>query len=79
MCHGAAMSDAKLKSPPDGAPALQELDRVQLKATVVLKERTLHAGMEGVVVYCHGSIAYEVEFPGINDFFQIYAENLKKI
>jgi hypothetical protein len=62
----------------EAPPALQELDRVKLTETVTAKGRVLRSGMEGTIVYCHGSEAYEVEFPGISDFFQVPRVSLIK-
>jgi hypothetical protein len=59
--------------------ALHELDRVTLVAAVSDKGRALGAGLEGTVVLCHGAEAYEVEFDGIDDFFQIKGKDLKKV
>jgi hypothetical protein len=59
--------------------ALDELDRVTLVSAVSDKGMTLDPGLQGTVVLCHGSEAYEVEFDGIDDFFQISAKDLAKI
>jgi hypothetical protein len=60
-------------------PALHELDRVKLVNSVSDKGRALGPGLRGTVVLCHGSEAYEVEFDGIDDFFQISAKDLEKV
>jgi hypothetical protein len=60
-------------------PALDELDRVKLVKAVTDKGMALGAGMRGTIVLCHGAEAYEVEFDGIDDFFQISARDLEKI
>jgi hypothetical protein len=57
---------------------LRELDRVKLVSAVSDKGRALGPGLQGTVVLCHGSEAYEVEFDGIDDFFQISAKDLEK-
>jgi len=59
--------------------ALGELDRVKLTRAVSVKDRAFAPGLVGTVVYCHGAAAYEVEFPGINDIFQIPADDLEKV
>jgi hypothetical protein len=48
---------------------LTELDRIRLKKPT---------GLLGTVVYGHGTAAYAIEFPGINDIFQIPAAFLEK-
>jgi hypothetical protein len=60
-------------------PALQELDRVKLTKAVSDKGRALGSGSKGTIVLCHGTEAYEVEFDGIEDFFQISAKDLAKV
>jgi len=79
MCHGAAMSDAKLKSPPDGAPSIQELDRVRLRKNITIESRTFHAGQEGIVLHCFGTEAYLVEPDGAENFFCMTADYLEKL
>jgi hypothetical protein len=44
---------------------------------MTVKGRRLASGATGTIVYCHGVAAYEVEFPGIHDIFQIPAEDLE--
>jgi hypothetical protein len=61
------------------SPALQELDRLKLVKAVTDKGRALGPGLRGTVVLCHGSEAYEFEFDGIDDFFQVSAKDLEKI
>ncbi len=61
------------------APIFGELDRVKLKRAVSTEARDFDPGMMGTIVHCHGTQAYEVEFDGIDDFFQIAAEDLAKI
>jgi hypothetical protein len=63
---------------PTAIPALHELDRVKLTETITAKGRILRSGLVGTIVYCHGSEAYEVEFPGISDFFQVPQGSLAK-
>jgi len=58
--------------------SFNELDKVKLIKTVIAKGRSFPGGLAGTVVYCHGTEAYEVEFPGIHDFFQIPAGYLEK-
>jgi hypothetical protein len=58
--------------------AFRDLERVKLKKELTVKGRTLPAGITGTVVFCYGAEAYEVEFPGIKDFFQIPAGYLEK-
>jgi len=58
--------------------AFDELDRVRLKTSVCDKGTLLPAGKQGTIVLCHGIEAYEVEFPDIQDFFQIKAQDLEK-
>ncbi len=58
---------------------LDELDRVRLKKTVSERDRVLRAGLTGTIVLCHGTVAYEVEFDGIHDFFEVRADDLEKI
>jgi hypothetical protein len=60
-------------------PGLHELDRVKLVKAVSDKGRALGPGLQGTVVLCHGLEAYEVEFDGIDDFFQISAKDLEKV
>jgi len=60
------------------SPAFDELDRVWLKSPVHDKGTRLPAGKQGIIVLCHGTEAYEVEFPDIQDFFQIKAQDLEK-
>ncbi len=38
----------------------------------------LRAGLEGTIVLSHWNEAFEVEFEGIEDFFQIAWEDLEK-
>jgi len=59
--------------------ALDELDRVRLNKAVRTEGRALASGLTGTVVLCHGVAAYEVEFDGIHDFFEVKAEDLEKI
>jgi len=54
------------------------LDRVKLVKAVSDRGRALGPGLQGTVVLCHGAEAYEVEFDGIDDFFQISAKDLEK-
>ncbi len=56
-----------------------ELDRVRLKKALETEGAVLRAGLEGTIVLCHRNEAFEVEFDGINDFFQISWEDLEKI
>jgi hypothetical protein len=56
----------------------QEFDRVKLVKAITAKGRALRVGLAGSVVYCHGGDAYEVEFSGISDFFQIPRDHLQK-
>lgn len=58
--------------------SFDELDRVRLTKAITAKGRKFDPGISGTVVYCHGKDAYEVEFPGIKDFFQIPAGYLEK-
>ena len=61
------------------SPVLCELDRVKLTRAVDDKGRKLAPGLQGTVVLCHGTAAYEVEFDSIDDdFFQISASDLEK-
>ena len=60
-------------------PALHELDRVKLTKTVRDKGKAIGPGLRGTIVLCHGVEAYEVEFDGIDDFFQISAKDLEKL
>ena len=60
------------------APNFGELDIVRLKKPIMVKGQALASGLTGTIVYCHGVEAYEVEFSGLNDIFQIYAEDLEK-
>jgi hypothetical protein len=64
---------------PVRLPGLHELDRVKLVKAVSDRGRALGPGLQGTVVLCHGAEAYEVEFDGIDDFFQISAKDLEKI
>jgi hypothetical protein len=43
------------------------------------RDRVLRAGLTGTIVLCHGTVAYEVEFDGIHDFFEVRADDLEKI
>jgi len=61
------------------AVGLRDLDRVKLTAVSKDRGRTIASGAVGTVVFCYGNTAYEVEFDGIDDFFQVPAENLEKI
>jgi len=75
--EGFAMAVSKLKR--DGkkiSAPFGELDRIRLKRAMTVKGRRLDSGATGTIVYCHGVAAYEVEFPGIHDIFQIPAEDL---
>jgi fatty acid/phospholipid biosynthesis enzyme len=62
----------------EASSVFRDLDRVRLTETITEKGRTLFAGLEGTIVYCHGSEAFEVEFQGISDFFQVSQANLVK-
>jgi hypothetical protein len=57
---------------------LLEHEHVRLRKTLTIEGRIFRAGTEGVIIFCHGTEAYQVEFPEINDFFLVYAENLEK-
>jgi hypothetical protein len=57
--------------------ALDELDRVRLNKAVQTEGRTLASGLTGTVLLCYGTKAYEVEFDGIHDFFEVKAEDLE--
>jgi len=61
------------------AVALHDLDRVALTKALTLDGITLEQGRIGTVVFCHGAEAYEVEFEGIDDFFQIRSGFLTKL
>jgi len=58
--------------------AFAELEHVRLKHAVHDKGTLLPAGKQGTIVLCHGTEAYEVEFPDIQDFFQIKAQDLER-
>ncbi len=73
------MSSSKTKRDREKQPAFHELDDVKVTKPLVVNDHLLAAGMAGTIVYCHGVAAYEVEFPGINDIFQIPADHLAKI
>jgi hypothetical protein len=76
------MAIAKAKLDRDASSrsvGLRELDSVRLTRAVWAKNREFSPGVVGRVVYCHGAEAYEVEFPGISDIFQIAAEDLEKL
>jgi hypothetical protein len=66
------------RKPAAAQAALGELDRVKLTWAVSVKDRAFAPGLVGTVVYCHGATTYEVEFPGIDDIFQIPADHLEK-
>jgi hypothetical protein len=57
----------------------RELDQVRLIKAMSVNDRALAPGLVGTIVYCHGIAAYEVEFPGISEIFQIPAGDLEKI
>jgi len=59
--------------------SFDELDKVKLTKAITAKGKSFAPGIRGTIVYCHGTQAYEVEFPGIHDFFQIPAEYLQKV
>ncbi len=59
--------------------AIHDLDRVALTQALIVDGVTLAQGRIGTVVFCHGAEAYEVEFEGIDDFFQIRSGFLSKI
>jgi len=73
----------KADSEPKGtAPlslVLHDLDRVKLRKAVTVEGRSLRSGLQGTVVLCHGTSAYEVEFDGIEDFFAMEPDVLEKI
>jgi hypothetical protein len=71
--------DPELKSPPPLSLVLHDLDRVKLRKAVTVEGRSLHSGLQGTVVLCHGTKAYEVEFDGIEDFFAMEPDVLEKI
>jgi hypothetical protein len=76
--EGFGMAVSKLKR--DGekiSTSFGELDRIRLKRSMTVKGRRLASGATGTIEYCHGVAAYEVEFPGIHDIFQIPAEDLE--
>jgi hypothetical protein len=57
-----------------------ELDKVKLTKTITAKGKTFPPGLEGIIGYCHGTEAYEVEFPGIHHFFfQVPFGSLEKL
>ncbi len=58
---------------------LHDLDRVKLKKAVTVEGTSLRSGLEGTIVLCHGTEAYEVEFDGISDFFALEPDFLEKI
>jgi hypothetical protein len=58
---------------------LRELDHVKLIKAMSVNDTALTPGLVGTIVYCHGIAAYEVEFPGISEIFQIPADDLEKI
>ena len=58
--------------------SFNELDKVKLIKAMTDKGRRFAPGIVGTIVYCHSTKAYEVEFPGIHDFFQIPPEYLEK-
>jgi hypothetical protein len=66
------------KSEPPLSILFRDLDRMKLKKEIAVKGRTLSAGLTGTVVFCYGAEAYEVEFPGIKDFFQIPSGYLER-
>jgi hypothetical protein len=72
------MSFVKAKPAAETA-AFSELDHVRLTKAVSVKDRAFAPGLVGIIVYCHGVEAYEVEFPGISDIFQIPAGDLEKL
>jgi len=61
------------------AVALHDLDRVALRQAITLNGVELAKGRIGTVVFCYGATAYEVEFDGIEDFFEIRSECLQKL
>jgi len=76
--EGSGMAVSKLKRHGEKISApFGELDRIKLKRAMTVKGRRLASGATGTIVYCHGVAAYEVEFPGIHDIFQIPAEDLE--
>jgi hypothetical protein len=72
------MSFVKAKPVP-AREGFRELDHVRLTRAVSVKDRAFAPGLAGTIVYCHGVEAYEVEFPGIKDIFQIPAGDLEKL
>jgi UDP-N-acetylglucosamine pyrophosphorylase len=54
------------------------LDLVRLKTSVCDKGTLPPAGKQGTILLCHGIEAFQVEFPDIQDFFQIKAQDLEK-
>jgi hypothetical protein len=75
----AAKADSTRGDPSPLSLVLHELDRVRLKRAMTVEGASLRSGLEGTVVLCHGSKAYEVEFDGIEDFFAMEPEVLEKI
>jgi hypothetical protein len=57
---------------PGTRAVFDELDRVRLRKSLETERRALPSGLEGTIVLCHGNVAFEVEFNGIYDFFEIY-------
>jgi hypothetical protein len=75
----AAKAESERKGANRLSLVLHDLDRVKLKRAVTVEGTSLRSGLEGTVVLCHGSKAYEVEFDGIEDFFAMEPEVLEKI
>jgi len=77
------MNSARVDTEPNfdaaGREELHELDRVRLRKALETEGSVLRSGLEGTIVLCHGNVAFEVEFDGIEDFFEIYWEDLEKI
>jgi len=71
--------DADRDSSASSRLIFNELDRVKLKKSLETEGAALGAGLEGTIVLCHGNEAFEVEFEGIHDFFQIEWDDLEKI
>jgi len=61
------------------AVLFRDLDRVKLRQDLDVEGHHIGAGSLGTIVFCQGSEAYEVEFEGINDFFQISPAFLEKV
>jgi len=74
-----ARVDAEFDLDSAGREVLHELDRVRLRRALETEGSVLGLGLEGTILLCHGNVAFEVEFDGIEDFFEIYWEDLEKI